>query len=144
VLKSESTESLRLELGGQDAAREFMTESVELPPRTRLELQTRLHSLAYVHSYTRPTARVGLRSTARAGVTLFEPTAWGNIWVYGMDIFLAGWIPREEFRRRAALVHEGSRVFQYNRTRTKNLAVPVRDLKPLAKLLERVRDWAAH
>ena len=141
VLKSESDESLQLELGGQDASREFMTESVELPPRTRLELPSRLHSLAYLHATTRPKARVGLRSARRAGVHIFEPTGWGNIWVYGMDIFLAGWISREEFRRRAALVHEGSHVFQYDRTRTKNLAVPIRDLKPLPDLFERVREW---
>ena len=45
---------------------------------------------------------------------LIEPIAWSNIWVYGMDIYLAGWITREEFRRRASLIQEGSHVFQYS------------------------------
>jgi hypothetical protein len=27
---------------------------------------------------------------------------WGNIWVYGMGIVLAGYLSREEFNRRAA------------------------------------------
>jgi len=58
-----------------------------------------------------------------------------------MNIFLAGWIAREEFRRRAVLIREGSRVFQYDTTRTKNLAVPVRDLHPLGALLEKVKEW---
>lgn len=141
VLKSESDETLRLELGGQDARRGFMTESVELEPRTRFELRTGLHSLCYLHSRTQPTRRLGLHSAAREGVYIFEPTGWGDIWVHGMDILLAGWISREEFRRRAVPVREGSRVFQYNRTRTKNLAVPIGSLKPLAKLLEQVKSW---
>ena len=50
--------------------------------------------------------------------------------------FLTGWITREEFRRRATLIREGSRVFQYDQTRTKNLAVPVSDLKPMSELFE--------
>jgi len=60
-----------------------------------------------------------------------------------MEIFLAGWISREEFRRRASLIHEGSRVFQYNQTRAKNLAVSISDLKPMSELLERVRAATA-
>jgi hypothetical protein len=34
-------------------------------------------------------------------------------------------------------------VFQYNRTRMKNLAVSVYDLMPLSDLLERARAWSA-
>jgi hypothetical protein len=58
-----------------------------------------------------------------------------------MDILLAGWLTREEFNRRAQPIREGARVFQYEHTRTKNLAVPVSDLKPLSQLFERVKEW---
>jgi hypothetical protein len=37
----------------------------------------------------------------------------------------------------------GSRVFQYDQTRTKNLAVPVFELNPLGNLFERVREWGS-
>jgi hypothetical protein len=37
-------------------------------------------------------------------------------------------------------VEQGSQVFQYKETRTRNLAVPVVDLHPLDELLERVRQ----
>jgi hypothetical protein len=56
-----------------------------------------------------------------------------------MDIYLAGWITRQEFRRRASLIPEGSLVFQYRQTRTKNLAVAVSDLRPMNELFERLR-----
>ncbi len=49
VLKSEADEPLDLEIGGQDAAREFVTSAVRLPPHTRLPIDTDLYSLAYVH-----------------------------------------------------------------------------------------------
>ncbi len=143
VLKSESDEALTLEIGGQDAGRDFLTQAIELPPRTRLEVDAGFYSLAYIHVNSRPGARLGIYSPSRRETYLIESVEWSNIWVYGMDIFLAGWITREEFRRRASLIHEGSRVFQYTRTRTNNLAMSVADLKPLNELFERVRAWEA-
>jgi len=67
---------------------------------------------------------------------------WGNIWIYGMDIFLTGWLTRAEFNRLASPLQEGARVFQYDKTRTKNLYVPVHDLRPISNLLERVMEWS--
>jgi len=139
ALKSESDEMLRLEIGGQDSGRDFMTHKLELPPRTRVEADGDFYSLVYIYVESKPRARLGIYSPSRKESYLIEPIAWSNIWVYGMDIYLAGWISREEFRRRASLIHEGSRVFQYNQTRTKNLAVSVSDLKPMSELFERVR-----
>ncbi len=60
-----------------------------------------------------------------------------------MHIYLTGWITRGEFRQRATLLQEGSRVFQYDRTRTRNLAIPISDLRPLPDLLLKVREWDA-
>jgi hypothetical protein len=60
-----------------------------------------------------------------------------------MDILLAGYLTREEFNRRASFIQAGAREFQYDKTRTKSLAVPVSDLKPLSELFERVRAWNA-
>jgi hypothetical protein len=75
---------------------------------------------------------------------LIHPADWGNIWVYGMDILLAGYLTREEFNRRASFLREGVRVFQYGRTRTKNLAVSVCDLKPLSELLGHAKNMSSH
>jgi hypothetical protein len=142
VLKSEYGEALTVEIGGQDAGREFVTRRLQLSPRTRTEVDGDFHSVAYVHVDARPEGRLGLHSPARAETHLIQPVDWGNIWVYGMRIYLAGWVTRDEFRRRASLLREGSRVFQYDRTRTKNLAMPVADLHPLRELLAHVRAWA--
>ena len=100
-------------------------------------------SLAYVNARSRPEARIGIHSPVRGEATIVLAHKWGNIWVYGMDILLAGYLTHEEFRRKAHVLPAGSRVFQYDQTRTKNLAVPVTELNPLVPLFTRVRAWAA-
>ncbi len=85
-----------------------------------------------------PEARLGVHSRGWE-VYLIHPHEWGNIWVYGMEIWLTGYLLREEFRRKADVVYAGTRVFQYSRTQTKNYAVPMSHLRPLPELFERVR-----
>ena len=141
VLKSESDETQVLEIGGQDEGREMRTSVLEIPPRTRVKLDDGFHSVAYVHIKSSPSARIGIHSPALQETYIIGEMDWGNIWVYGTNILLAGWLTREEFNRGARAILPGARVFQYDRTRTKNLAVNVSELKPLAELFERVREW---
>lgn len=143
VLKSDSEQTQTVEIGGQEAGREMRTRLVEIPPRTRVEVEEGFFSVAYIHTQNMPEARIGIRSTVHKSTHVIGANDWGNIWVYGMDILLAGWLTRGEFNHVAHPIQEGARVFQYDRTRTKNLAVPVFDLKPLAELLQRVQSWAS-
>ncbi len=143
TLKSESDQTLTVEIGGQAQGREFLTRSVELPPRTRVMVDDEFFALSSIHVDQLPGARVGVHSPFMGEPYLVDPFAWGNIWVYGMEITLTGYIPREEFGRKSSQIQPGSRVFQYNKTRTKNLAVPVADLKPLGRLFEQVKEWEA-
>ena len=139
VLKSESEETQTVEIGGQDEGRALRSCSVVLPPRTRVEIQNGFFSLAYVHTKSSPPARIGIHSPVRKQTHIIGAGDWGNLWVYDTDILLAGYITREEFSRRASFIPMGSRVFQYNHTQVKNLAVPVSELRPLLELFERLK-----
>ncbi len=141
ALKSDSEESEIVEIGGQDAKREMRSLKVEIPPKARLQLDDRFHSLSYIHMKQISQARMGVYSPTRKQTHIITPSDWGNIWVYGLGILLAGYLTREEFNQRASFLREGVRVFQYDRTRTKNLAVNVSDLKPLTELFAHVRQW---
>jgi hypothetical protein len=143
VVKSESPEQVMLEIGGQDEHRDLATLTAMLVPGIRLQVADVLYSLAWLHVKAPLAERVAIHCPSQAETYVVEASDWSNIWVYGLDILLTGWISRLEFRQRARLVPEGSRVFQYNKTRAKNLAVPVSELKPLSRLLERAKDWAA-
>jgi hypothetical protein len=68
---------------------------------------------------------------------MIGPLDWGNIWVYGMQVWLAGYVTREEFSRRASFIPAGSHAFPYQQTQVKNLALPVSELRPLSELFER-------
>jgi hypothetical protein len=142
ALKSESAEAQTVEIGGQDERRETRSLEVELQPNTRVQVDYGFFTVANINSKSLPDARIGIHSPTRNETHLIGSLEWGNIWVYGMDILLAGWLTRENFNRTAKPIREGSRVFQYDRTRTKNLGVPVHDLKPITELVERVREWS--
>jgi hypothetical protein len=137
VLKSESAETQIVEIGGQDEGRVLRSLTLELPPRRRLEIQDGFFSLSYVHAKSSCSARIGIYSPTRRETYLIGAADWGNIWVYGIDVLLAGYITREEFRSRASFIPAGSHVFQYDQTQVKNLAVPVSELRPLSELFER-------
>ena len=141
ALKSESDSPVTVELGGQIENREFVSERLVLPPRARVESRTAYFSLASLHVESPPDGRVAVHSPARSETHVIHPHEWGNIWVYGMDIFLTGWMSRAEFRQRARPIQPGTRVFQYDETRVKNLAVDVRELRPLGALFEKVKAW---
>jgi len=142
VLKSESAETRVVEVNGQDEGRETRTVGLELPPNTRVQLDESFFTVTHIQSKSLPDARIGVYSSARKETHVIGAMDWGNIWVYGMDILLAGWLTREEFTQRANHLQEGARVFQYEKTRTKSLYVPVRDLKPISELLEHVMEWS--
>ena len=141
VLKSDSDGPLSLELGGQDKEREFISEQLTLEPHTRTAVDADFYSLAYVHVDKMPDARMGIRSPEKGETYLVPSSEWGNIQVYGMSVLLVGYLTREEFRNKAREISTGSRVYQYNRTQTKNLGVPVRELKPLKPLFEKVKEF---
>ena len=141
ALKSDCDAEMTVEIGGQIENREYVSERIVLPPHTRVTASTAFFSVASLHVESPPDGRVAAHSPARRETYVIQPIDWGNIWVYGMDIFLTGWMSREEFRRRAHSILPGTRVFQYNETRVKNLAVDVRELHPLGRLLEKVREW---
>jgi hypothetical protein len=141
VLKSESDEKMLVEVSGQDEGRGFMTRLVNLPAKTRVTIKDPFYSVAAIHVKNMPSARLGIHSPSCKEAHVIPPLEWGNIWVYGMDITLAGFISRGEFRKRAKMIAANSRVFQYSHTKTKNLAVPIAGLSPLRELFTRVRQW---
>jgi hypothetical protein len=140
VLKSDSAETQIVEIGGKDEGREMHSCRVELPPRARIEIPDGFFSISYIRSHS--LMRVGIYSPVRKETYLIEETDWGNIWLYGGDILLAGYITRDEFGRRARFVPAGSRVFQNHQLKVKNLSVPMSELRPLAELFERARRHA--
>jgi len=49
-----------------------------------------------LHTSAIPTARVEIRSSAHRHLYTIMPLQWSNVWVYGQEIILAGYLPGEE------------------------------------------------
>jgi hypothetical protein len=142
VIKAEAGPALVIDLGGQGEDRSFRVEACPLEPGQRVKLQDEFYTLGFIHPSQIPGGRLGVHSPALDYTYLIQPHEWGNIWVYGMEIILAGFMTRGEFRRRSHDLPANSRVLQYAHTRTKNRMLPIADLYPLADLLARVKTWA--
>jgi hypothetical protein len=135
-LKSDSEEELLVEINGQDSARDALRTTVSLPPKTKVTVDHSFYSITAIHVRKLPDARVGLRCEAVKEAEVISPLQWGNLWVYGLDIFLAGYLPYEEFGQLAKLLPIHSRTFQYEHTKVKNLSLPISNLKPLQNLFK--------
>ncbi len=129
TLKSESSSELLVEISGQDLARGKLTRQVTLPPKTRITLDEPFYSITSLRAKSIPSARVGIHSSTIKETYVIPLLEWKNIWVYGMDIILTGYLTRKEFRQRAKT--------------TKNLSLSIAGLHPLPDLFERVRKWEA-
>ncbi|HEX9617039.1 MAG TPA: hypothetical protein VGA03_06450 [Anaerolineales bacterium] len=140
-LRSASSQLLQLELGGQGPDRSFYNEQLTLNLDARAQASRDFHTLAYLHAGQVPDGPVEVHSPRYGKADRIQPADWGNIWVYGMEVVLAGYLRRGEFRRQAEILPAGSRVLQYARTRTRNLALPISSLRPLSELFERVQRW---
>ena len=141
VLKSESSTEIFVEINGQDAGRGVLTRQISLPPKMRVTVEDPFYSVTSIHARDVPSARLGIHSPVQSEAHVISPLEWGNIWVYGAETMLTGFISRGEFRQRAKMIAPDSRVFQFDRTKTKNLAVAVSSLHPLQDLFARVKAW---
>jgi hypothetical protein len=129
TLKSESSSEMLIEISGQDQGRGKITRQVMLLPKTRVTLDESFYSITSLHVKNIPSARIGIHSRVYRESYLTPPLDWKNIWVYGMDIILAGYLTRGEFRQRIKSA--------------KSLSLPIAELHPLPELFVRVKEWEA-
>jgi hypothetical protein len=142
TLKAEAGENLTVFLGGLAGNRDMIVEEVQLPVLQRVHSQVDFYSLVYAHLSEIPVARLGLYSPSLDRTMIIKPYQWGNIWVYGINIILAGWITRGEFLRCASAYQPRSDDFETAQRHGKYLALPVSKLKPLEGLFERAFQWS--
>ena len=142
ALKCDTSRPQGLTLGGQTGQREYQTETIVLQPGRRTRAGTDYYSLVCLHAADLPDGPVGIHSPRLGETHVVQPDKWGNIWIYGLEVVLAGYLTRGEFRRRARRVPPGTAVLQYPRTCVENMAVPLSDLRPITDLVARAKSWA--
>ena len=141
ALTSASDGELLIEISGQGEGREYLSRTLRLPPKSRAAADDPFYSVTAVHAASFPNAHLEIVSATRNETHIIRQTEWGNIWVYGMEIYLTGYISRQAFHQRARAIVPNSRVLQDVPKNGKSLAVDVSELNPLGSLFEDVRAW---
>jgi len=140
-LKSNDTQEIIVILGGLNANRHYQTEEVPLLPKERNVIRKDFYTLSYIYTPRLPNGILGIHNTITKNTNIIEPREWKNIWVYGMEITLTGYITRREFRINAKHLPIGSQVFQNNKTYMNSLSIPIVDLHPIQDLFTRAKSW---
>lgn len=135
-LACEDGAALTVELGGQAADRSFQAEDVQLLPGRTSCTERDFFALAYLHPASWPEKRLYLVSPRLRQGHLIRSSDWVNLWIYGIEIILIGWMPQREFLSRACRLPSG----KVARPAMGGLALPLADLYPLDELLAQVRN----
>jgi len=142
AFKADVTTPVTLTLSGQDRHRAFLQSVFELPSRQRIELGEDFHTLNVLAASELPDGPVGVFSPRLDETILVSPYQWGNVWVYGMRVFLVGYISQGDFNRQAEDVPAGRRVASDPCLDEDVISIPASALKPLKDLFIRAENWA--
>jgi hypothetical protein len=89
---------LLVDLYGLGLHQGLCTEQVSLQPQAWVESKYEYRSLSSLHAGAIPAARVEIRSKAHRHAYTIMPLQWRNLWLYGQEIILTGYLPFEEIR----------------------------------------------
>jgi len=139
--KSESNQPLTVTMVGQAEDRAIQTEVINLASRRKIQAQSHFYVLTYLQLAEMPSGRLGVHSGKLGKTLIIQSHEWGNIWVYGMKIYLAGWITRGELIKIARPDPSERSEWQPVSPSDKQLAIPVSELRPLEELFTKAIEW---
>lgn len=140
TLKSNASREFTVEVGGQNQKREAHAEQITLPPRTLHQAGLDYYSLLYLHAPELSDGELSIYSPVLRRTLAIQPGDWGNIWVYGLQVIIAGWLSKRDFQRRSRLLPAGERTLLYDQTRIHNREVPIKNLRPIGELISLLRE----
>lgn len=144
ALKGDITTPVRITLSGQDRHQGYVQFMLEIPSRERIVVEQDFNTVNVLQASVLPDGPVGVSSPRLQETVLVSPYQWGNVWVYGLRIFLMGYISQGDFYRQAETLPAGSRVIGDSSLDEEVLSIPVGALKPMEDLFIRAENWAQH
>lgn len=142
VIKGDTQQIHPLTLAGQDKLHQPILTNLDLPIKERKIVEGDFFSLQQLQIDTLPSGAIGVHSPGLQYTLLIAPYQWGNLWVYGLKIFLLGFQSHDEFVRLAHPIAAGNSSFGIPRLSHDSLAMPIKKLRPISDLFTRARDWA--
>lgn len=143
IVSANATEPVTVEMTGLGKSREYINEQLYLHPRQKASPKTEFYALNLIHN----------NRCEGAGIDIYSPTVqkayqvarnnWDNIWVYGMDIILTGFITFGEFKRLAQPLKTSKQFSSIVKSPSRSVALKTKKLHSLIDLFQSASDWAA-
>jgi hypothetical protein len=135
AIQSASDGEITLELGGQTIHRDFVSQTLQLAPSQSAMAVQGFTRLAYLSTRQALTATISVHNIKLNRTLRITPDQWGNLWIDGVEIVLAGYIEVGDFRRRARRFRPSARHWELACSSPPSLSLPIQDLLPLPQLV---------
>ncbi|MDD5467726.1 MAG: hypothetical protein PHS96_07950 [Anaerolineales bacterium] len=123
-----------LVLGGLGSERSFQNESLSLRTQAPIVPRQEYFALTYLHAARPPAQEIEISSSRFSRPLVVAPAQWGNIWIYGRQVILLGYLSRREIR--LSLLSSRPRLAPFSGNNTDTLSIPVHKLHPLLDLFQ--------
>lgn len=137
TLKYEGPGTLPLTLHGQSEG-DLSAYALSLAAGQRLTPSPRWLELYALSTERLPQGRVGLLRPGTAPPLVIRPTQWANLWLYGMEVWWLGYLPRRAFAQQARRLPAGSLKGLGVRLGQAAYGVPLSALRPMGDLAARL------
>jgi hypothetical protein len=133
-----------LTLDGLDSDRNFLSEQVALHRGEEKKLSSDFFALISLYSRVLLERSVEVFSPKLENTHLIAKIRWGNIWVYGLQITLAGFMTGGEFTHRTSEPGAGTLSQKQLSPISGSLSISVSELHPLQGLFTRAKTWKGY
>ncbi len=137
----EEKEKICLEIGGLSSDRKYLTETLILSSGTESFCNKDFFYIHYLSTKDYPKGKISLTSSTLKLTHIIQSHEWRNIWIYGLEIILVGFITRGEFFNQAQMMSVGNHPFDFRTRLTKYFSIPVSKLASLPELFNRAKSW---
>ena len=136
-LKYEGPGPLSLTLHGQ-TGQGLGTYELTLPEKQRLTPPPRWAELYAVSTAEVPQGRLGMSQQGVKEPLIVHPTQWGNLWLYGLEVWWLGYLTRRAFDQQARRLPAGHPKGAGVRLAQTAYGVPLSVLRPMEDLAARL------
>ena len=142
LVESNIATNIQLEFVGCNIHRQFQTERSILMPNSQLHLKKDFYTLSYIHTPNLPDGAIQVYSSFLKENYLVSRHAWNNLWIYGMDIIIGGYVTRVEYQKNTRRISKNSRNIESSGASKEIFTLPVQNLHSIKYLLERAKTWS--
>ena len=142
LVESNMENTIQLEFGGFNIDRQFQSERFILNPRDKVDLKHNFYTLSYIHTPNLPDDAIRVYSTFLKETYLVSPHTWTNLWIYGMDIIIGGYVTRVEYQKNARRISKNSRKIPSSCASKEIFTLPIHKLHSIMYLFEHAKTWS--